>query len=99
MASGGKFTKRLPGQPIFYPVANEAYARQTATQWNSKDIGVGYVTRFEVRKSFMDCYRIQQVGGAVHTEWWIPAEELEDLNDNIVDLIEVIGEYRKESEQ
>lgn len=32
--------------------------------------------------------------GMRHTEWWIPAEELEELNDNIVGLIEVIGEYR-----
>jgi hypothetical protein len=28
------------------------------------------------------------------TEWWVPAEALEQLNDNILWLIEVIGEYR-----
>ena len=38
---------------------------------------------------------VQKVGGESHTEWWIPAEELEELNDNIVGEIEVIGEYRK----
>ncbi len=27
-------------------------------------------------------------------KWWIPAEELEEMNDNIVGLIEVIGEYK-----
>ena len=32
-----------------------------------------------------------------HTEWWVPAEELERLNDNIVGVIEVIGEYRKQA--
>ncbi|HPY38992.1 MAG TPA: hypothetical protein PLM98_00635 [Thiolinea sp.] len=42
----------------------------------------------------MDRYQIQTVGGAIHTEWWIPAEELEEMNDHIVGLIEVIGEYR-----
>jgi hypothetical protein len=59
--------------------------------------GVGYVTRFEVKESFMDRYPIQKVGGTGHTEWWIPAEELEELNDHNVGFIEVIGEYRAEA--
>lgn len=42
----------------------------------------------------MDTYEIQKVGGIHHTEWWIPAEKLEELNDHIVGEIEVIGEYR-----
>jgi hypothetical protein len=91
-----KWPPRLPEQPIFYPVTNEDYAKQIATQWNIKDGGVGYVTRFEVKKSFMDRYQVQQVGGSNHTEWWVPAEELEELNDNIVGLIDVIGEYHAE---
>jgi hypothetical protein len=28
------------------------------------------------------------------TEWWVPAEDLEELNRNIVGKIEVIGEYQ-----
>ncbi|GAA6138023.1 hypothetical protein NBRC116583_17700 [Arenicella sp. 4NH20-0111] len=86
---------RLPGQPIFYPVTNEQYAKEIATQWNIKDSGVGYVTKFEVNKSFVDNYKIEQVGAAYHTEWWVPAGELEELNKNIVGKIEVIGEYKK----
>ncbi|MFZ1385996.1 MAG: hypothetical protein WBP46_02270 [Thiolinea sp.] len=89
-----RWPPRLPEQPIFYPVTNEAYAKQIAVEWNIKASGVGYVTRFQVQKIFMDRYQIQKVGGAIHTEWWILAEELEDMNDNIVGLIEVIGEYR-----
>ena len=89
-----RWPPRLPEQPIFYPVTNEEYAKQIATQWNIKDSGVGYVTKFHVLKSFMDKYEIQKVGGENHTEWWIPAEELEELNNNIVGNIEVIGEYR-----
>lgn len=58
---------------------------------------MGYVTRFEVKKSFMDRYQVQQVGGSIHAEWWVPAEELEELNDNIVGIIEVIGEYRADA--
>lgn len=88
---------RLREQPIFYPVTNERYATEITTKWNVRDKGVGYVTRFKVKKSFMDKYQIQQVGDSYHTEWWVPAEELEELNDNIVGLIEIIGEYHKES--
>lgn len=91
-----RWPPRLPEQPIFYPVTNEAYAKQIATEWNVKDSGVGYVTRFAVRKSFMDRYDIQKVGGEIHTEWWIHAEDLEELNDNIVGTIEVVGEYRED---
>ena len=91
-----KWPPRPPEQPIFYPVTNEQYAREIATQWNIKDSGVGFVTRFKVQKAFMDQYNIEQVGASHHTEWWVPAEDLEKLNENIVGLIEVIGEYRKE---
>ena len=59
---------RLPEQPIFYPVTNEEYAKEIATKWNIKQSGVGYVTRFEVKKSFMDKYEVQQVGAEYHTE-------------------------------
>lgn len=85
---------RLPDQPIFYPVTNEEYAKEIAVKWNIPQSGVGFVTKFNVLKTFMDKYEIQQVGGENHTEWWIPAEELEELNRNMVGLIEVIGEYK-----
>jgi hypothetical protein len=89
-----RWPPRLPGQPIFYPVTNEEYAKEIAVKWNIPESGVGFVTRFSVRKSFMDRYEIHKVGGENHVEWWIPAEDLEELNDNIIGLIEVIGEYR-----
>ena len=89
-----RWPPRLPEQPIFYPVTNEQYAIEIASQWNIKDSKIGYVTRFQVRADFISQYAIQKVGGAHHTEWWIPAEELEMLNDNIIGFIEVIGEYR-----
>jgi hypothetical protein len=89
-----RWSPRLLEQPIFYPVTNERYATEITTKWNVRDKGIGYVTRFHVKKSFMDRYQIQQVGDSYHTEWWIPAEDLDELNDNIVGFIEVIGEYR-----
>lgn len=89
-----KWPPRLPEQPIFYPVTNERYAREITQRWNVQKYGVGYVTEFKVRKSFMQRYEIQTVGASHHKEWWIPARDLEELNANIVGKIEVIGEYR-----
>ena len=94
-ASGNRaFPPRLPEQPIFYPVLNEAYAIQIAREWNVKDSGEGYVTRFRVRKNFVAKYQVQTVGDPTHQELWIPAEELGAFNDNIVGDIEVITEFR-----
>lgn len=39
-------------------------------------------------------YPIRTVGASRHTEWWIPAEDLDALNDHIVGPIEVIHEFR-----
>jgi hypothetical protein len=41
----------------------------------------------------MNRYPVQQVGGSNHTEWWVPAEDLEELNANIVGLIEVVHKF------
>ncbi len=97
-ASGWKqWPPRLPEQPIFYPVVNEKYARKIARDWNVKASGAGYVTRFEVRKSFLDRYDVHQVGGQTILEYWIPAEDLDDFNANIVGTIEVVAEYRADT--
>jgi len=93
-ASGNRaFPPRLPEQPIFYPVLNEEYAAQIARDWNVKDSGAGYVTRFYLRKEFIVKYPIQTVGGSIHQELWIPAEDLATFNQNIVGEIEVIAEF------
>ncbi len=84
-----RWPPRLPDQPIFYPVTNEAYAIEIARDWNVPASGVGHVTRFEVDAAFMARYATQLVGAAHHTEWWVPAEELDLLNDHIVGLITV----------
>lgn len=85
---------RLPDQPIFYPVLNEEYATKIARDWNVKTSGAGYVTRFDVEKTFLDRYEVQQAGGQTILEYWIPAEDLDELNRHIVGLIEVTAEYR-----
>ena len=85
---------RLADQPIFYPVLNEEYATMIARDWNVAASGAGYVTRFEVRRSFLDKYEVHQVGGRTILEYWIPAEDLQELNANMVGTIDVVAEYR-----
>jgi hypothetical protein len=90
-----QFPPRLPEQPVFYPVLHEEYAVQIARDWNAKynDPKCGYVTRFRVRKSFLDRYEPQTVGGSKHQEYWVPALDLEEFNRNIIGKIEVIAEF------
>ena len=92
--SGWKtFPPRLPEQPIFYPVTNEAYAVQISKEWNVPAYGVGYVLRFEVDTEYLKKFKIENVGGEIHKELWVPSEELEEFNKHIVGLIEVIGKH------
>lgn len=88
---------RLPDQPIFYPVLDRDYATKIARDWNVPRSGAGFVTRFAVRRSFLDRYDVRQVGGKSILEYWIPAEDLEELNANIVGRIDVVEEFRPTS--
>jgi hypothetical protein len=93
------FPPRLPSQPYFYPVLNEDYATQIARDWNTKDEASGYegyVLRFEVQTAFLNRYEVHTVGDSSHREYWIPAEELEQLNLHITGMIEVVREFRRE---
>ena len=87
------FPPRLPEQPIFYPVTNEAYAIQIARDWNVRDSGSGFVTEFTVDNNFLSQYAIQQVGGQIHQELWVPAEELGEFNRHIFGPIKVIHAF------
>ena len=96
-ASGFReFPPRLPDQPLFYPVLSEEYARQIARDWNVPASGAGYVTRFAVRKAFVDRYPVHTVGASVHQELWIPADELNQFNQHLVGTIEVIAQFGRE---
>ena len=97
-ASGWQtFPPRLPHQPIFYPVTREAYAIQIARDWNTRDAAsgyVGFVTRFQVPTEAIAGYPRRVVGAALHEELWVPAEDLDALNQAIVGTIEVTAEFR-----
>jgi len=88
-----EFPPRLADQPIFYPVLSEDYAIKMARDWNVPASGKGFVTRFRVRRAFLDRYEIREAGGRSHLEYWIPAEELADFNAAIIGEIEVFASF------
>ena len=94
-ASGwSAFPPRLPEQPLFYPVLTLEYARQIARDWNVRESGAGFVTRFEIDTAYVARFPVQTVGAAVHRELWVPAEALDEFNGHIVGRIEVVEEFR-----
>ena len=88
------FPPRLPEQPIFYPVTNEAYAGRIAREWNVRESGAGFVTRFAVDAEYVAQFPVQTVGGRECTELWVPAEKLDEFNRHIVGGIAVITAFR-----
>ncbi|MDQ2730530.1 MAG: hypothetical protein M3Y56_02635 [Armatimonadota bacterium] len=90
------FPPRLSHQPIFYPVLIREYALQIARDWNTRDEAsgyIGYVMRFRVRTAFLSRYEVQTAGSAIHQEYWIPAEDLDEFNENIVGPVELIARF------
>ena len=92
------FPARLPGQPIFYPVTTEEYAIKIARDWNVKASNSGYVTQFDVDSDFLANYEIQEAGGKLHQEYWIPADELPMFNEAIIGEITVTREFLEVAE-
>lgn len=87
-----KFPPRLSWQPIFYPVLNLEYAAQIASDWNTKDEFsgyVGYVLSFDIPREHFQKFNIENVGAANHNELWVPAEELEEFNNQLLGPIRV----------
>ena len=75
---------------------NEEYAMQIARDWNVAASGSGFVTKFEVDTAYLSQFIIQNVGGLIHNELWVPAEELEEFNKHIVGHIEVTKSFYSE---
>ena len=96
LIAGSGFTAyppRLPGQPIFYPVLNERYAREIAEKWNRRHPDsqyASYVTTFEIDDPYIAQFPVQTVGAGYHRELWIPAEELENFNRHIIGKIRIL---------
>jgi hypothetical protein len=93
------FPRRLPEQPIFYPVLNETYATQIAGDWITRDGGTGYVVRFQVDGEFLSRYEVQTAGSGLHQEYWIPADELDEFNRNLIGRIEIVSSFGPSAEK
>ena len=96
-----RFPPRLPEQPIFYPALTEEYATEIARNWNTKDERsgfVGYVLCFSVRTEFLSRHDVHVVGTIGHREYWIPAGDVAEFNENIVGEIEVVSEFHPSPE-
>ncbi|NDW08863.1 ADP-ribosylation/crystallin J1 [Dysgonomonas sp. 520] len=94
------FPPRLEWQPIFYPVLNQEYAEQIAEKWNTKDEFSGYcgiVTKFDLPASYLQKYEVHNVGGFIHNELWVPAEDLNEFNSKIIGQIEIVKVFAGES--
>jgi len=87
LSGWSKFPPRLPEQPIFYPVMNIEYAIQIASQWNVPAYGSGFVLQFDVDSNYLKRFNVENVGGQIHNELWIPSDELEEFNNHIVGKI------------
>ena len=90
------FPPRLYWQPIFYPVLDYDYACSIACEWNTNDDAngnVGYVTQFEIPKEYFEKFGVQNVGAKNHNELWVPAEELEVFNSNIIGEIRIVRAF------
>lgn len=96
-AAGMKgFPPRMPEQPIFYPVLSFDYAEKIARDWNSTcpdHEHLGFVTEFELDDGFAESFEANEAGGSAHRELWVPAEELEALNRNLLGPIAVVAAY------
>jgi hypothetical protein len=91
------FPPRLPEQPFFYPITNREYADHITLCWNVNAYGAGYTLRFKVNENFLKKYSVQKVGADIHTEYWIPAEDLNEFNKNIIGHIEIIHAFKNGS--
>lgn len=63
---------------------------QISQEWNVPAKGIGHVVRFAVDSRYLQKFPVENVGGRIHDELWVPAEELEEFNAHIAGLIELI---------
>lgn len=90
-----EYPPRLPEQPIFYPVNNIEYARQIALEWNTKSAPgfCGFVTQFEIDENYAKRFAEHIVGAKVHSELWVPAEDLDEFNNHIIGKIQLVDSF------
>jgi hypothetical protein len=94
------FPRRLPHQPIFYPVLTFEYAAAIAKNWNTKDDNsghAGFVLSFKLEDEFACRYPVQTAGSREDQELWVPAEKLSEFNQHIRGTIACEAAYYGEN--
>jgi hypothetical protein len=51
------------------------------------------VTRFRIDLDYGSSFEVQTVGGRIHQELWVPAEDLDEFNGHIIGRIDVVAAY------
>ncbi len=82
-----------PASPTDFLPGAVRRIRKIARDWNVPASGSGYVTRFDVKRSYLSQYQVREAGGRSHREYWIPADELVAFNSAIVGVIEVVASF------
>lgn len=83
-------------EAAFYPAISQLFALQKAQDWTLPDWGECYVTQFRIAAGYVRNFEVQTLSGEVHEELWVPAEELENFNSNIVGKIQVLKAFTAE---
>ncbi len=53
--------------------------------------------RFEVDAEYLKRFPVQMAGSRIHSEYWIPADQLDEFNRHIIGLIEIVSEFRSKT--
>ncbi|WP_232735137.1 hypothetical protein [Olleya sp. Bg11-27] len=54
---------------------------------------LGFVTEFKIKEQEFLKYEVENVGGAIHNELWVPSDKLQAFNEAIVEEIKVINVF------
>jgi hypothetical protein len=74
-------------------VLNIEYARQITIEWNLPAYGSGFIVSFDVDDKFISKYTTKNVGCDIHDELWVPSEDLDEFNKNIIGVIKLIESF------
>lgn len=64
-----------------------------AEKWNTKDEFSGYcgiITKFDLPTDYLQKYEVHNVGGFIHNELWVPSDDLNEFNSNIIGQVEIV---------
>jgi len=83
-------------QPLFTALLSEIGAKQIARHLKTerRSDSVVYVVRFFVDDAYMHQYPIQCDHASEQRAVWIPAEDIEILNQHLIGSIQVIASYQ-----